>query len=264
MIAIDCHCHIYHPRMAAKAVESVGNFYEHDMSCSGTSQELVNIASQTKVRHFVINAVALNARAVRKLNDFIAGECKSHPEFTGLGTLHPDMENAAEEIERIISLGLAGIKLHPDSQQFDMDSDKAMKIYELIEGRLPVLIHCGDHRYDSSHPRRLANILDAFPKLTVVAGHLGGWSIFEEAVPYVKDRHCYMDISSTMPFIGTEKTLEYIKMYGADRIMFGSDYPMFSPVAEYDSFMSMPLSDEEREKILWKNAADVFGIDRSI
>lgn len=261
MYAIDCHAHVYNKRLAPRAVKGVGEFYNVNMSCSGVTDELVEISKTSPIKKFIINSVALNAKAVPKLNDFVAAECGAHEELLGLGTLHPDMENIEKEIERIISLGLKGIKLHPDTQQFEADCAGAMRIYEAIEGRLPLLIHSGDYRYDFSHPRRIAKIADSFPKLKMVAAHLGGWSIFEEAVPYMKDRSCYMDISSVMPFMKPERVLELIKMYGAGRLMFGSDYPMWDPVREYGSFMELELSEEERETILFKNAAEVFGID---
>ncbi len=260
MFAIDCHVHVYMKRLAPRAVKGVGDFYNVKMSCSGVTEELSEIAKNSPIKKFVINSVALSPKAVPKLNDFVAEECRKNSDLIGLGTLHPDMENINEEIERIISLGLKGIKLHPDTQQFDADCEGAMKIYEAIEGRLPLLIHSGDYRYEYSHPRRIAKIADSFPKLELVAAHLGGWSIFEEAVPYMKDRSCYMDISSVMPFVKPERVFELIKMYGADRLMFGSDFPMWDPVKEYSSFMEFDLSEEEREKILYKNAAKVFGI----
>lgn len=260
MLVIDYHDHIYHRKLAPKAVRGVGEFYEVTMACGGTSEELLTVTANSPIRRFVVNAVALNARAVRKLNDFVAAECRAHPEFTGLGTLHPDMEDIDGEIERMIALGLKGVKLHPDTQQFEADSDKAMAIYEKIEGRLPLLIHGGDYRYDYSHPRRIARIADTFPHLTMAAAHLGGWSIFEEAVPYMKDRKCYLDLSSVQPFVKPEKVLEYIRMYGADRLLFGSDFPMWNPVSEYEQLCKLPLTEEEKEKIFWKNAIKVFDI----
>lgn len=263
MFAIDCHDHIYHPRLARRAVSGVGEFYNVAMSCTGTTDELIKISQQSPIKKFVVNSVALSPKNVRKLNEFVANECSQHSELTGLGTLHPDMDNMKEEVDHIISLGLKGIKLHPDTQHFDADSSNAMKLYECIEGRLPLLLHCGDYRYDSSHPRRLANVLDTFPQLTVIAAHFGAWSIFDQAIPYLKDRHCYLDISSSMPFLEHERVYEYIKLYGAERLMFGSDFPMWDPVSEYNSFMKFDLSKEERAQILWKNASQVFSIDCS-
>lgn len=263
MFAIDCHDHIYNPKIASRAVASVGKFYDIEMNCGGIADELVKISKTSPIKKFVVNVVAATPKSVQKLNKYIAKECEKHKEFVGLGTLHPDMENMEEEIESMISLGLRGIKLHPDTQCFNMDSDKAMKMYETIGNRLPLLIHCGDYRYDYSHPRRLARVLDAFPQLTVVAAHFGGWSIFDQAVPYLQNRKCYMDISSSMPFIDHSRVYSYIKLYGANRLMFGSDFPMWDPIKEYNDFMKFDLTNEEREKILWRNAAKVFQIDCS-
>ena len=261
MFVIDCHDHVYNKKLAARTVAGVGKFYDVQMNCSGLADELIEISQKSPIKRFIINSVAVSPKSVCKLNDFISGLCNEHEEFTGLGTLHPDMDNIDEEIDRIISLGLKGIKLHPDTQGFNADCENAFKIYEKIQGRLPLLIHAGDYRYDFSHPSRIANIVDTFPNLTVVAAHLGGWSIFEQAVPFMKDLKCYMDISSVMPFIPEEKVSELINLYGADRLMFGSDFPMWNPVKEYESFMKFDLTDEQREKILWRNAAKVFDID---
>lgn len=261
MLVIDCHDHIYHKKLAVMAVKGVGEFYDVNMACNGTGDELARYAECSPIKIFVVNSVALTANTVKRLNTFVAEQCKAHSEFVGLGTLHPDMENADEEIERIISLGLKGIKLHPDTQKFNADSDKAMKLYEKFAGRLPLLIHGGDHRYDYSHPQRLERIEQCFPQLTMVAAHLGGWSIYEEAVPYMSRMHCYMDISSVMPFVKPERVRELIRLYGADRLLFGSDYPMWDPVSEYESFMKLDLSQDEQEKILYKNTAAIFGID---
>lgn len=263
MFAIDCHDHVYNRRIAKHAVSGVGDFYNVEMNCTGIADELIGIAENSPIKHFVINAVALTPKHVNSLNNFIISECEKHKEFSGLATLHPDMENADEEIERVIAAGIKGIKLHPDTQNFNADCDNAMKLYEKIAGRLPLLIHSGDYRYNMSHPERIAHIIDTFPNLTVVAAHLGGWSIYDEAVPYMLDRKCFMDISSVMPFMPPEKVLGFIKLYGADRLMFGSDFPMWNPIKEYESFMALELSDEERAKILWKNASNVFGIDFS-
>ena len=81
-----------------------------------------------------------------------------------------------------ISLGLKGVKLHPDFQNFEADSPCAMSIFELCaEAGLPVLVHTGDYRFDYSNPNRIANVLRAFPKLKFVGAHFGGWSVWDEA-----------------------------------------------------------------------------------
>lgn len=260
MPVVDCHCHIYPAKIAERAVQGVGDFYGIHMDAQGgTSQALIADSASAPITHHIVHSVATRPEQVRSINDFIAEECSSNPNLIGFMTLHQDMENPLAEIERAQELGLAGVKLHPDTQRVNMDDPRLMTIYEAIEGRLPLIMHCGDYRYDFSHPRRMRRILDAFPRLVVNAAHFGGWSIFDVAVEYMEDANCFMDVSSSMEFIGNRRTAELIRLYGTDRIMFGSDFPMWNPSDEYARFRNLPFSDSEFEDMTWHNAERFLG-----
>ena len=123
-----------------------------------------------------------------------------------------------------------------------------------MEGRLPIVIHTGDYRYDFSHPRRLKRILHTFPNLVVDAAHFGGWSVFDYALEYLEDENCYVDTSSALEFLGPRRTVELARAYGIERVMFGSDFPMWSPVNEYNMISAMPFTEDEFEAITWNNA----------
>ena len=135
-----------------------------------------------------------------------------------------------------------------------MDDPRLMHLYEVIEGRLPIVIHTGDYRYDFSHPRRLKRILHTFPNLVVDAAHFGGWSVFDYALEYLEDENCYVDTSSALEFLGPRRTVELARAYGIERVMFGSDFPMWSPVNEYNMISAMPFTEDEFEAITWNNA----------
>ena len=121
------------------------------------------------------------------------------------------------------------MKLHPDTQHVNMDDPRLMNVYEMIEGRLPIVIHTGDYRYDYSHPRRLMNVLKTFPDLVVDAAHFGCWSRYEVGYDILHNAdNLFVDASSSQFFLGQRRTVELARMWGTDRIMFGSDYPMWS------------------------------------
>ena len=153
---------------------------------------------------------------------------------------------------------MQGIKLHPDTQRFNMDDRRLFEIFDYIQGKIPLLVHCGDRRFDYSHPRRLKNIIDNFPHLQVIAAHLGGWSLFEEGFEILKDTDCYLDISSTMMFLSPEQVTKYIHGYGAERILFGTDFPLWSPVDEVSRFGKLHLTENEFERIAYKNALAIL------
>ncbi len=179
MPVVDVHAHIYPDKVAEKASQSIGNFYHIPMEeQDGSVWRLLNEIDGSDITRCVVHSVAVRPGTVESINDFISATCKEHQEFVGFMTLHQDTPNIEAEIERACGLGLHGIKLHPDTQAVNMDDDRLMPVYEIAERRgLPLIIHCGDYRYDYSHPRRLKRILHEFPQLVVDAAHFGGWSI---------------------------------------------------------------------------------------
>lgn len=260
---IDAHCHVYPDKIAEKAAVSTGNFYAFDRTEDGRISTLVKEGSEAGISHYVIQSVATTPSQVGSINQFIARTVKqSSGLMTGLGTLHPDTEDVEKEVENIIELGLKGVKLHPDIQRFELDCKKSMHIFEVCEGRLPVLLHTGDNRYDYSNPNRLIPVLETFPKLQVIGAHFGGWSIWEEATEKLhKYENLLVDCSSSLYAISPETATKLVRIYGADRVLFGSDYPVFPPVEEVKRFMKLDLTEAERQKIFWDNSSNLFGIE---
>ena len=257
---IDSHCHIYPDKIAQKASDATGHFYDIPASLDGRISTLLEHGEAAGIDHFVVQSVATTPKQVSSINNFIAeAVAQSEGRFTGLGTLHPDSEDMEADVNEIIALGLKGVKLHPDIQRVQLDDPRMHKMYELCEGRLPMLIHTGDCRYDYSNPNRLRPILDKYPKLTVIGAHFGGWSIWETATEQLCRYENFMvDCSSTLYVISPETAKKLIKAYGVDRVLFGTDYPLWKPEIELARFMEIDLTDEERRDILYNNAAKLF------
>jgi len=261
---IDTHCHIYPEKIAAKAVAGTDRFYDTVAACLGTPADLLEINQKAGIDHSIVQSVATTPKQVQSINEFIAATVNAdRTRLTGLGTLHPNSDDLRGDVEHLISLGLKGVKLHPDIQNFKVDDYRCLKIYELCEEfGLPILMHTGDKRYDNSNPNRLIPILEIYDRLVIIGAHFGGWSIWEEASHVLCDiPNLYVDCSSSMPWISDEKTVEIIRRYGAERVLFGTDYPMWSPVKELDRFMTLPLSDEERRLILTENVRKVYELN---
>ena len=261
----DAHCHIYPDQIAHRAVEGIDRFYENlpFEPYDGTTGTLSGVGSEAGISHYVVHSVATAPHQVSSINRYIADEVNlSKGVFTGLGTLHPDSGHQEQDLNEIISLGLKGVKLHPDFQKFEADSSRAMHIFELCaEAGIPVLVHTGDYRFDYSNPNRIANVLRAFPTLKFIGAHFGGWSVWDEAAKILADfDNILVDTSSTFYAVGPEKGKELIRHWGAERVMFGSDYPMWHPQHDIDCLMEMGLTENEYCRIFWDNAANVFGL----
>lgn len=256
MPIVDMHAHVYPDKIADKATQSVGQFYNIPMQALlGSVGNLRKMRDTTPITHTVICSVAVKPQTVCSINDFIATTCEKDATFVGLAAMHQDFEDPAAELDRAISLGLRGVKLHPDTQAVNMDDPRLMRVYELCEQRgLALLIHCGDYRYDYSHPRRLKRILHEFPQLTVCAAHFGGWSVYDLALEYLEDEKCFLDVSSAMRYLGLRRARELIEDYGVDRLMFGTDFPMWNPGEELESFQALGFSAADYERMSWRNA----------
>ncbi len=262
---IDCHCHVYPDKIADRAVEGIHNFYNLHMGYDGRYSTLVEEGSKSGIKHYVIFSVATTPKQVQAINSFIAETVKnSGGIMTGLGSLHPDSNNIEEDYSHIKELGLKGVKLHPDFQRVPIDDKRCESIYELCRGDLPVLLHTGDSRYDFSNPDRIIPVLEKYPDLTVIGAHFGGWSVWDEAASKLSSYpNFYVDCSSSFDWMTAEKAKSIVRAYGADKVLFASDYPMWSYEIELKRFFEMGLTADETEKILYKNAIRLFGIDES-
>lgn len=259
---IDFHAHIFPDKIADKAASAIGDFYNIPMHfADGSAGALLKTGTESGISQFVVHSAASLPKHVISINNFIAEKIKQHKEFIGFGALHKDMEDPESEIKRIIDLGLKGIKIHPDTQRFNADDKKMFQIYNHMQMyNLPLLIHAGDYRYDYSHPRRIRNIIDNFPDLPVVAAHFGGWSLWDLAIEFLRDTNCYLDTCSSSKFLGQVRTKGLIRIYGAERIIFGTDFPMWDAKEELEFLYNLKLSDEEMHFIFHKNAERILGI----
>ncbi len=260
---IDAHCHIYPEKIAEKAVAATDKFYGSTAFGKGTVEHLVKAYRKFGIDHAIVQSVATTPRQVKSINEFIAAEVEASEGFlTGLGTLHPESEDIGGDIEHLMELGLKGVKLHPDIQGFQVDKGNLLKIYEYCEkNNLPILMHTGDYRYDNSNPNRVLPVLKACPNLTLIGAHFGGWSVWEEACEkFAGLPNFYVDCSSSFEFSKDCDFKELIMRYGTDRVLFGSDYPMWSAKNVLKKLFAMKLGENANRRILSENAKELFNI----
>lgn len=261
MYFIDFHCHVYPDAIAPKAADSIRKFYRlGDDYMDGRVQTLLNYGTKAGVDKFVILPVSLRPTNTRHINEFIIEQVAKEPRFFGYGTIHAGMQNLCEEVEYIMNHGLLGLKMHSDCQVFPIDDPRLYPVYDMVQDKLPVLFHMGDQRYDYSHPARLRKVLDLFPKLQVIAAHFGGYTMYDIAAEELKDKDCFFDVSSSLMFMEEGVAESYINRHGAERFVYGSDFPMWNPVVEMERFQQLKLTDAQKEQIAHITAEGILGI----
>ena len=259
---IDFHCHVYPDAIASKAADNVRQFYNGlgNPAIDGKVDTLLDRGIKAGMEKFVILPVAVQPTRTRHINDFILEQVAAQPRFFGYGTVHAAMKDITGEVRYIMDKGLRGLKMHPDYQLFPIDDPRLFPVYEMAGEKLPVVFHMGDQRYDYSHPKRLRKVLELFPRLQVIAAHFGGYTMYETAAEELYDKNCFFDVSSSLMFMQEGVAEKYINHYGAERFVYGSDFPMWDPVEEMDRFMRLKLTDHQKESIAHITAERILNI----
>lgn len=260
---IDVHTHVFPEKIAMKAVANVGNYYSIKMGENGTMEGLIESAKGLDAS-FVVSNAALKVENVRHGNDFLF-ECASlYPDrVVPLGSVHQDMDikSICAELEYIKEKGGRGLKLHPDFQHFKIEDVKMFPIYEASSSMgLPILFHVGDENTDNSTPKAVRFVADKFPELEIIAAHMGGYTAWDEADEYLVGSRVYMDTSDALLVLNGDRVADMINRHGADKIMFGSDFPLKGTYDAYTEFDSLTLTEEQKEQIYHKTAEKLFKI----
>jgi len=267
---IDAHAHIYPHKIAETAVRAVEEFYsniENDYnvpfkSKTGVLDELLRLAEEANVVKIVVSSVATNKSQVVSINNFLASCAESENRLIPFATLSPDMSKGElkAELTRIKTLNLKGIKLHPDIQRFALDGEQAFKIFDELDGSLPVLAHTGDTRFNFSGPKQMVEAALNFKHLTFICAHFGGWSEWDDLDGYLKTPNTFFDTCSSFMFMKPETALKIFHTLGVERFMFGTDYPMWNYKMEWELIKNLDLTEDELDKILFKNADEFFSL----
>lgn len=262
---IDFHTHAFPDKIAKRAVEKLsfasgGLKYHTD----GTADGLKRSMAEGNVDISVVLSIATNASQQKNVNDF-AAFLNNEKDIFAFGSVFPDAEDALDELERIKALGLRGVKLHPDYQGFDVDDEKMKPIYKKISDLgLVTVFHAGfDYGFPPPYgatPEKLAKALSWFSS-PVVAAHWGGVWCADGVIENLCGKDLYFDTSfgyGNMPKYHAEKIIE---KHTPDRMLFGTDTPWHTPQMEMTLLSTLGLSDEDMDKIKYKNAVKLLGIE---
>lgn len=274
---IDCHTHAFSDKIADRAVEQLINYYHIQTNWGGRLKDLINAANEVKLDALILLVAATKPEQLKPANDWMLTLSKQKPEeiqnelgvsriprIIPFGTFHPQHQDWESEIERLHRAGIKGIKLHPEFQGIDLADPVMNRFYEAIAGRFILMIHVGDPTKtlnNLSTPNKVANILKNFPKVQIIAAHLGGYCFWEEALDTLTGKDIYLDTSSAIEYIDSRLLQQIVSKHGIEHILFGSDYPLRSPgqeLLQLDRIKGLTISD--KEKILGENCRRLLQI----
>jgi len=206
-------------------------------------------------------------------NDYILESITRYPQrLVGFCTVQPrSLEAALNEIERCAKGGIRGIgEMRPDMQLLDLRDEEVMKpLIEVInKHNLIMLTHASEpvgHEYQGKGavtPELLYSFITSYPDLTVVCAHWGGGLPFYALMPEVKQamHNVFFDTAASPFLYSSQVYSQVIQLVGADKILFGSDYPLLPQSRLLTEIKSLDLPEETEHLILSGNAQRLLGI----
>jgi len=261
---IDAHCHVWPDHIAAEVLASRPSNLDavHD----GTIAGLLRTMDAAGIDHAMCLGVAAVARTVERTNEFIGAVDRER--FILFGTVHPELPIEVN-LKSLRDNGIRGVKLHPLFQDLSLADPRVIELLRgLAADGVTVITHAGaggsGAANDRGTPTALRAALDAVPELRLIACHFGGYHQLDAAEELIVGSRAYLE-TSWPPRLGDldkERVRSLIRRHGADRVVFGSDWPMADPAAEIASVQALGLHDHEVDAILGNTLAAILGLDQ--
>ena len=276
-MVIDFHTHILPPsfrpkRPLLRRIDATFRaLFERENAVLATAEELVEAMDADGVDTSVALGFGWCDQAVAtESNDYLLDAARRFPgRIVPFCSVHPDWGDAAlAEVERCVAAGAMGIgELHPASQGFDLATAPSLAPLMALadKHRLPVLVHGSEpvgHIYagkGDTTPNVLAQFIARFPSTTIVCAHWGGGLPFYGLMPEVKVSlaNTYFDTAATPFLYSSDVFAVAARAVGADRVLFGSDYPLVRPRRVLEQ-AAAKLGKEEAEAVLHGNAEQLL------
>ena len=262
---IDFHTHCFPDGLAGRTMESLSKIAGVAPNTDGTARGLLSRMDAEGADRAVVLHIATRPKNQRSVNNFAAQLQADEPRLWCFGSVHPFAPDAREELFRIKELGLHGVKLHPDYQDFFLRDERAYPVYETIaQLGLPVAFHTGEDPYSPgvvhAPPEDVAALAKALPGLRIIAAHMGGMKRAREALLSLCGlKNVYLDTAMSAPSCDPALFRQLLLAHGTERVLFGSDCPWSTPAAELAFLKAAGLSPEALADVTANNALRLLG-----
>lgn len=269
-MVIDFHTHAFPDRIVERTISILENniekhsHYTYKAFGDGSVGGLTENMKREAIDASVVLPIATSPKQTENINAF-AAEINGKNGIYSFGSLHPDNTDTDSVLESIKERGLKGIKLHPEYQSFYIDSKQSVKILRKCEELgLYTILHTGDDHGCPPplhcEPKRLKNVLGEVSGKYIIAAHMGGWKRWDEAQKYIIGTPMMIDTCFSLQLLDKKTASAMIRSHGAEKVLFGTDWPWYSQAKTYSQLCELELTDEEKKLIACTNAIKILGI----
>lgn len=276
---IDTHVHTFPDKVAAGAIKKLAASSHSVPYTDGTLSGLKRSMEEHGVDVAIVLPVATSKSQAESINRFAAKTNESFEEtgIMSLAGIHPDNDNYKEILKEAKSMGLSGIKLHPDYQLVDFDDIRYLRIIDFAaELGLVIVTHAGVdvglepvNKKTFCTPDMAARVLDRIDYGRIVFAHMGGWRMWDEVLEKLAGRDCFFDTAFCfeeqpgIERISDELFKKIVRKHGAEKILFATDSPWGCPGDMAKRIRETGITADEQRLIFSENAARLFGIKRA-
>ncbi len=278
---IDFHAHVFPPKIRQNRSQYVNSdpcfasLYSDPKAKITTADDLVSSMDKAGVDISIILNIGWTTHELcLETNDYIMESVARYPQkligFCGLQ--FKSLEATIKELERCVRCGIKGVgELRLDIQLPDINDLTPINLLAdtMKKHNLLLLIHASEpvgHSYPGKGvitPKILYSLIANNPELTIVCSHWGGGLPFYALMPEVKRSisNVYFDTAAS-PFLYSPRIYKQVaQLVGADKILFGSDYPLLKQERCLEEVELYNLSEEVKSLILAGNARRLLGLN---
>jgi len=262
---IDMHTHIFPEKIAERTLDTLAETFHSEPFTKGTADSLAESAAKAGIDLSVILPVVTKPKQFESVTRF-AEQFHSKPLYS-FGGIHPASENYKEELRYLKDHGFIGIKLHPDYQGMYFNDIRMKRVIDYAsELGFVIVTHAGDDPLspDDIHctPQMAREVIHEVRPEKLVLAHMGGSMLWDEVEEYILGENVYLDTAYVLRRIPQERLLKMFEQHSYDKILFATDSPWSDQKEDADYLRALPVTENHRDKIAWKNAADLLQLKK--
>lgn len=260
---IDFHTHAFPDDLADRAMEVLekeGNIRAH---LDGRVSSLIRSMDRYGIEKSVVCSIATKPSQFEPIIKWCS-QIRTE-RIIPFPSLHPNDRDFREHLAAVAGDGFLGVKFHPYYQDFDLDEDRLLPVYEEIcRLGLIIVMHTGfDFAFEKTRkadPEKIMRVLERFPEMRLVTTHLGAWDDWAEVERHLAGKRIYMEISFSLEHLSHEDARRIIQNHPADHVLFGTDSPWTDQGQTLDLLRGLGLDPDLEGRILRGNARRLIGL----
>lgn len=279
---VDGHVHTFSSEsVSEKIISSFNRLYDitFENPGNGTIEDVLANMEDSGIDNTIMANFA-PPRILDANNRWNLEMAELHSSLTALVSFHPEMEGCVPRLlEEYVEMGARGIKLHPMAQNFSPAHEGMHELYEsCAELGFPIVFHCG--RVSNARVNDFADldsilpVVEEYDRIPFVLTHMADGNV-DNVLRLAKDHpHVYFDTSIVITgfppiqqvnepsWLNDGEVADILREIGAERVVFGSDYPWGSPSHDLERILGLPLDWADKQKILGGNAVKLFRLEK--